>query len=69
MDTRESKTREEEKQHLMNERYPQDDEEIESHHQPEAQESPKGMHKLIPIVIVVVGILLVGLLLFSGATD
>ncbi|CAM4043657.1 hypothetical protein VRRI112168_11955 [Vreelandella rituensis] len=68
MDTRESKTPEEEKQHVMNERYPQEDE-VEPHLQPEAQKSPKGMHKLLPIIIVVVGILLVGLLLFSGATD
>jgi hypothetical protein len=67
MDTKESKTPEEEKAHLMNERIPENYEASEPERQPEAQKPAGGMRKLLPIIIIGVGILIVGLLFFSGA--
>ncbi|MEA2117202.1 hypothetical protein [Halovibrio sp. HP20-50] len=65
MDTRESKTREEEKQHLLDERVPEDFDASQPHLQPEAQKPPNRLHKVIPLVVVAVSILLAGLLILG----
>ncbi|WP_346795529.1 hypothetical protein R5M92_08710 [Halomonas sp. Bachu 37] len=69
MDTRESKTKQELKEHAMDERIPEDFDKAEAHRQPEARKSPNGMHKMIPIAIAVIGVVLVGLLLLNGMVD
>lgn len=68
MDTRESKTPEEELEHLKDVKEPEDFDNPEPDAtQPEARKPSGGMYRLLPIVIVVVGILVAGLLMFSGA--
>lgn len=70
MDTRESKTPEEELDHLKNVSQPEDFDDPEPDvEQPEAKESPNGLHRLLPIVIVVVGILAAAFLLLSGNAE
>lgn len=67
MDTRDNKTPEEELQHFKEVSQPEDFDHPEPDiEQPEAKESPHGLHRVLPIVIVVLGILLAGLLLLSG---
>ncbi|QTF92254.1 hypothetical protein, partial [Halomonas sp. BM-2019] len=58
MDTRESQTPEEERQHLKQVLQPEDFEHPEpDEEQPEAKAPPsKGMQRLLPIVIVVLGL-------------
>ncbi|GEN27217.1 hypothetical protein HVA01_08630 [Halovibrio variabilis] len=66
MDTRESKTREEEKQHLLDERVPEDFDASQPHLQPEAkQKPPNRLHQVIPLVVVAVGIIVAGLLILG----
>ncbi|NYS59654.1 hypothetical protein [Vreelandella salicampi] len=65
MDTKESKTPEEEKEHVMNERKPENYEASKPELQPEAQKPAGGMHKLLPVIIIVLGILVAALLLFN----
>lgn len=68
MDSRESKTREEELEHLKEVSQPEDFDHPEPDaNQPEAKQPSRGWHRILPIVIVVVGILVAGLLMFSGA--
>lgn len=68
MDTKESKTPEEEKEHVMGVREPEHlAKKSEPQRQPEAKKPAGGMHKLLPIVIIGVGILIAALLLFGGA--
>ncbi len=70
MDTRESKTPEEELQHLKAVRQPEDFEHPEpDEDQPEAKSSPHGLHRVLPIVIVVLGILVAAMLLLSGNAE
>ncbi|QJQ96282.1 MULTISPECIES: hypothetical protein [Halomonadaceae] len=52
MDTKESKTREEEKEHVMGQRLPEDYDEAKPHLQPEARKKPGGMSRLLLLVIV-----------------
>lgn len=67
MDTRESKTPEEEVEHLKEVGQPEDYDQPEPDaEQPEAKEPPRGLHRLLPIVIVVVGVAAAALLLLSG---
>ncbi|MCL7941872.1 hypothetical protein M8009_16395 [Halomonas sp. ATCH28] len=67
MVTRDSKTPEEELQHLKEVSQPEDFEHPEpDEDQPEAKESPHGLHRVLPIVIVVLGILAAAMLLLSG---
>lgn len=67
MDTRESKTPEEELQHLKEVRQPEDYEHPEpDEEQPEAKASSHGLHRVLPIVIVLLGILAAAMLLLSG---
>lgn len=67
MDTRDSKTPEEELQHLKEVSQPEDFEHPEpDEDQPEAKQSPHGLHRVLPIVIVVLGILAAAMLLLSG---
>ncbi|MDI5892517.1 hypothetical protein [Halomonas rhizosphaerae] len=67
MDTRESKTPEEELQHLKEVSQPEDFEHPEpDEEQPEAKQSSHGLHRVLPIVIVVLGILAAAMLLLSG---
>lgn len=73
MDTRESKTPEEEKEHIIGERVPEDYETSKPHLQPEAQKPASGMHKLLPLVIIILGVILVAIIVLgimnSGATS
>lgn len=55
MDTRDSKSREEERRHVMGQRMPEDYEHPEpDEDQPEAKSPPSGMYRLFPIIIVLV---------------
>jgi hypothetical protein len=68
MDNRESKTPEEELQHLKEVSQPEDFDHPEPDaNQPEAKQPSRGWQRVLPIVIVVVGVLVAGLLMFSGA--
>ncbi|MCL7931622.1 hypothetical protein [Halomonas llamarensis] len=68
MDTKESKTPEEEKEHVMDVQDPEHfAENSEPQRQPEAKKPAGGMHKLLPLIIIGVGILVVALLLFGVA--
>lgn len=67
MDTKESKTPEEEKEHVMNERKPENYEASKPERQPEAQKPAGGMQKILPLIIIGVGILVVALLYFGAA--
>ncbi|MDR5897645.1 hypothetical protein QC823_01365 [Halomonas vilamensis] len=67
MDTKESKTPEEEKEHLTNERKPENYAASKPEKQPEAQKPAGGMQKILPLIIIGVGILVVALLFFGGA--
>ncbi|MYL22361.1 hypothetical protein [Vreelandella massiliensis] len=69
MDTRESKTPEEVKEHLRNELIPEDYETSEPESQPEAKTPSDGIHKVLPLIIIGVGILVVALLYFGGGAD
>ncbi|WP_104204520.1 hypothetical protein [Billgrantia saliphila] len=63
MDTRESKTPEEKKAHLTEERLPEDFAHPEPDaEQPEAKRSPKGVHWLVLGVAILGGIFLITLL-------
>ncbi|MBR2514319.1 MAG: hypothetical protein IKE45_09915 [Halomonas sp.] len=65
MDTRESKTREEEKEHVLNQRMPEDFENAEPQRQPEAKKPSSGLHKLIPLVIIILGVIVAGYLILG----
>ncbi|MGP5016370.1 hypothetical protein ACTXK7_02000 [Vreelandella alkaliphila] len=65
MDTKESKTREEEIEHVMNERLPEDYETSQPQRQPEAKKSPNGLHKVLPFVIIVMGIIVAGIVILG----
>lgn len=65
MDTKESKTPEEEKQHIIGERVPEDFETSKPHLQPEAKKSPSKMYKLLPLVIVILGIIVVSFIVLG----
>ncbi|MFB9866395.1 hypothetical protein [Vreelandella sulfidaeris] len=65
MDTKESKTPEEKRDHIIGERIPEDFENSEPHLQPEAKEPPSKMYKLLPLVIVVLGIILIGFIVLG----
>ena len=68
MDTRESKTPEEELDHLKEVLEPEDPDPDAT--QPEAQKPPpKTMKRLLPIVIVVLGLLVAGMLIYSGSAQ
>ncbi|GGX94052.1 hypothetical protein GCM10007160_21950 [Litchfieldella qijiaojingensis] len=55
MDTRDSKSREEEKRHVIGQRMPEDYEHPEpDEEQPEAQSPPTRLHRILPIIIVLV---------------
>lgn len=56
MDTKESKTPEEEKEHVLNQRLPENFDKAAPHKQPEAKKPPSGMHKLLPVVIIGLGL-------------
>ncbi|MCE8017802.1 hypothetical protein HOP62_17115 [Halomonas sp. MCCC 1A17488] len=64
MDTRESRTPEEKKQHLMEERLPEDFAHPQPDaDQPEARRPAKGVHWLVLGVAILVGIVVITLLL------
>ena len=65
MDTRESKTPEEEKQHILNERIPEDYETAKPHLQPEAKKQPGGLYKLLPLVVIILGVMVVGIVVLG----
>ncbi|MDR9440387.1 MAG: hypothetical protein RI841_12985 [Halomonas sp.] len=70
MDTRDSKTPEEELQHLKEVSQPEDFDHPEPDvEQPEAKSSSNGLHRVLPIVIVVIGILAAAMLLLSGNAE
>ncbi len=71
MDTKESKTPEEELDHLKEVTEPEDFENPEPDAgQPEAKKPPpKTMQRLLPIVIVVLGLLVAGMLIYSGTAQ
>ncbi|PCF94432.1 hypothetical protein [Vreelandella nigrificans] len=69
MDTRESKTREEEKEHVLNQRIPEDFESAAPQRQPEAKKPPSGMYKLLPLVIIVLGIVVAGFLILGAGNS
>ncbi|UYF98956.1 hypothetical protein [Halomonas sp. GD1P12] len=58
MDTRESKTPKQEKEHVMGQRQPERAPQMPAHRQPEARRSPKGFYKLLPIVVSVLAVAL-----------
>ncbi|GKW48576.1 hypothetical protein [Halomonas sp. NCCP-2165] len=65
MDTRESKTPEEERQHLKEVRQPEDFSNPEpDEDQPEARESAHGVHRVL-LIAILVGIIAVGFFLFG----
>ena len=67
MDTRDSKTPEEERDHVMGQRTPEDYDNPEpDEEQPEAQAPSHGLHRVLPLVIVVLGLLVAAMLIFSG---
>lgn len=67
VDTRESQTPEEERQHLKEVRLPEDPRHPEPDEgQPEAKESSHGIYRVLPIAIVVLGVVVAAMLLFSG---
>ncbi|GGC88853.1 hypothetical protein [Vreelandella lutescens] len=65
MDTRESKTREEEKEHVLNQRLPEDFDSAEPQRQPEAKKSPSGLHKLLPIVVIGLGLIVAAFIIMG----
>lgn len=65
MDTKESKTPEEEKEHVLHQRIPEDFDEAEPQRQPEAKKPPSGLHKLLPVVIVVLGVVVAGMVILG----
>ncbi|MCA8863433.1 MULTISPECIES: hypothetical protein [unclassified Halomonas] len=65
MDTRESKTPEEEKQHIINERVPEDYETSKPHLQPEAKKRPDGLYKLLPLVVIILGVIVVSIVVLG----
>ncbi|SEL51432.1 hypothetical protein [Halomonas daqiaonensis] len=70
MDNRESKTPEEELQHFKEVSQPEDFDEPEPDaEQPEAKSSPHGLHRVLPIVIVAVGVLAAIMLFLSGNSN
>ncbi|MDN3558224.1 hypothetical protein [Halomonas maura] len=69
MDTRESKTPEEEREHFKEVSQPEDFEHPEpDEEQPEAHQSAQGLTWLLPVLIVVVAVLVIGLLVI-GLSD
>lgn len=67
MDTRESQTPEEELEHLKEVNQPEDFDHPEPDaEQPEAQRPPGGLQRVLPIVIVVLGLLVAAMLIYSG---
>ncbi|RTQ99914.1 hypothetical protein [Halomonas nitroreducens] len=69
MDTRESKTPEEELKHFKEVSQPEDYEHPEpDEDQPEARQSPEGLRWLLPVLIVVVAVVVIGLLVI-GLSD
>ncbi|MBB3332503.1 hypothetical protein BDK63_003397 [Halomonas campaniensis] len=70
MDTRESQTPEEELQHLKEVRQPEDYEHPEPDEtQPEARKPAGSMQRVLPIVIVVLGLLVAAMLIYSGSAQ
>ncbi len=69
MDTKESKTREEEKEHVLNQRLPEDYDNAEPQRQPEAKKPAKGMHKMLPLVIIILGLLVAGFLILGAGNS
>lgn len=69
MDTRESKTREEEKEHVLNQRIPEDFDEAEPQRQPEAKKPARGIHKMLPLVIIVLGVIVVGFVILGAGNS
>ncbi|AXY41986.1 hypothetical protein [Halomonas sp. JS92-SW72] len=71
MDTRESKTPEEELEHLKEVLEPEDFDDPEPDaKQPEAkQPPPRTMQRLLPIIIVVLGLLVAAMLIYSGSAQ
>ncbi|MGJ7457846.1 hypothetical protein ACR80S_00885 [Halomonas sp. MA07-2] len=69
MDTRESQTPEEEREHFKEVLEPEDFKHPEPDEgQPEAKKAtPKSMQRLLPIVIVVLGLLVAAMLIYSGS--
>ena len=61
MDTKESKTPEEQKEHIIGERVPEDFESSKPHLQPEAG----GMYKLLPLVIIILGVIVVSIIVLG----
>lgn len=66
MDTRESKTREEQEELVKGQREPEHGVDSHPEEQPEAKRSPNGMHRLIPIAIAVAVVLILAFWLFGG---
>ncbi|MFG6667060.1 hypothetical protein ACGK9R_08110 [Halomonas sp. HNIBRBA4712] len=58
MDTRESSTREEEKEHVLGQRDPEREPQPPAHRQPEARRSPRGLYKLLPIIVAAISVTL-----------
>ncbi|MEH6640848.1 MULTISPECIES: hypothetical protein [Vreelandella] len=65
MDTKESKTPEEQKEHIIGERVPEDLESSKPHLQPEAKKRPGGMYKLLPLVIIILGVIVVSIIVLG----
>ncbi|ATJ81469.1 hypothetical protein ACFPTY_00695 [Halomonas beimenensis] len=66
MDTRESKTPEEEREHFKEVSQPEDYEHPEpDEDQPEARQSPQRLTWVLPAIIVVVAVVIIGLLVIG----
>lgn len=66
MDTREIKTPEEQKQHILDERMPEDFETLKPYLQPEAKKRPGGLYKLLPLlVILLLGVIVVSIIVLG----
>ncbi|WP_447553660.1 hypothetical protein [Vreelandella sp. EE22] len=68
MDTHESKTSEEKKAHVLGQRLPEKGPHTPSHLEPEAGRSSQGLHKLIPIVMTLLAVL-VALIIIKGVVS
>lgn len=65
MDTKESKTPEEEKEHVLHQRIPEDFDEAEPQRQPEAKKPPSKLYKMLPLVIIVLGVIVAGMVIMG----
>lgn len=65
MDTKESKTPEEEREHVLHQRIPEDFDKANPQLQPEAKKQPSKLYKMLPLVIIVLGVIVAGMVIMG----